>query len=643
MFRSARHVVLPLAALAVWAAPGLLQAGSYTVQPGDTLSGLAERFETTQARLLALNPSIRSADLLFADARITLPDEEETADAAPTAPTSGSGGAGVRLTHVVQPGDTVSGLTFIYETTTAEIVRLNPGLESGRIQPGMQLVVRDDRLGAGSEASGGAPAAPTSSGGPRIGDQPVRIYEVAPGDTFSEIALHFGTTQAQLAALNSHVDPNFLPAGAVLLVPRAGVSTPTGTSRMRTYVVEAGDTASGIALRFATSLEALAKANGGADLSTVFVGQRLRLPIESRGLTEAAIGWEGERATYLVRAGNTASGIAAAHRISLGDLRRLNLRANLDLLQVGQALVVPLVDLPPPAPGTVPAGPAPGLRHSVQAGETLTAIAATFGETPQTLAALNPGLNPNLLSVGQDLRVPGTVAVPTVSRTVVTASGDSIAFVAAEVGVTPHTLLANNPGLSTAWIPAGTPLRVPRREGVIVDVFAGDTLRGIAAAQGTTVLTLALAADNGVSDPNGLIAGQEILIPVTTPEFVWPAQGLLTDGFGACRTWDCSLRHHGTDIAQNDGAALAMAAGTVTFAGGSYCCGLGFHLEIDHGNGWLSRYGHLAGPPWVVEGEEVAAGEPIGQVGTTGFSTGVHLHVELEHNGWLLDALNYVP
>ena len=177
----------------------------------------------------------------------------------------------------------------------------------------------------------------------------------------------------------------------------------------------------------------------------------------------------------------------------------------------------------------------------------------------------------------------------------------------------------------------------------MVDVFAGDTLRGIAAAQGTTVLALALAADNGVTDPNGLIAGQEILIPVTTPEFVWPAQGLLTDGFGACRTGDCSLRHHGTDIAQDGGAALAMAAGVVTFAGGSYCCGLGFHLEIDHGNGWLSRYAHLAGPPWVVEGEEVAAGEPIGQVGTTGFSTGVHLHVELEHNGWLLDALNYVP
>ena len=89
MFRSVRLLFLPLAALAVLAAPSLLQAGSYTVQPGDTLSELAARFETTQADLLALNPSIRSADLLLAGARITLPDGEEPAVAAPAAPASG--------------------------------------------------------------------------------------------------------------------------------------------------------------------------------------------------------------------------------------------------------------------------------------------------------------------------------------------------------------------------------------------------------------------------------------------------------------------------------------------------------------------------------------------------------------------------
>ena len=83
--------------------------------------------------------------------------------------------------------------------------------------------------------------------------------------------------------------------------------------------------------------------------------------------------------------------------------------------------------------------------------------------------------------------------------------------------------------------------------------------------------------------------------------------------------------------------------GVVTTVGGSWCCGLGFFVEIDHGNGWVSVYGHLNGPAWVFEGQVLEAGDPIGEVGTTGFSTGVHLHLELYHNEWALDALNYLP
>ena len=151
---------------------------------------------------------------------------------------------------------------------------------------------------------------------------------------------------------------------------------------------------------------------------------------------------------------------------------------------------------------------------------------------------------------------------------------------------------------------------------------------------------------NGVTDSNGLIAGQELIVPVRVPNFVWPVAGDITDRFGLCRTSDCGVRHHGTDIAQIQspgGPVVAIAGGEVVFAGGSYCCGLGFFVEIDHGNGWLSRYGHLNGQPPVFEGQIVGSGETIGFSGTTGFSTGVHLHLEMEHNDFLLDALNYLP
>ena len=281
---------------------------------------------------------------------------------------------------------------------------------------------------------------------------------------------------------------------------------------------------------------------------------------------------------------------------------QLNPRLNLNLIRIGQALVVPLVDLPPPPPGTVGAGPAPQLTYTVQPGDTVSGIGLQYGADAAAITRLNPGLNPNLISVGQTLFVPGTVPIPTVSRTFVPDFGDSIEYVAAAAGVTPHTLLANNPGLAAGYIGPGTAMRVPDREGVIVDVRTGDTLQAIAAQFGTTVSALVEAPFNGVTDPNGLIAGQELLVPIIVPVFVWPAHGQLTDGFGVCRSWDCSVRHRGVDIAQNGGALLAMADGVVTAVGGSWCCGLGFFVEIDHGNGWVSVYGHLNGPGLGVRG-----------------------------------------
>ena len=653
--------------------PGSLRAGSYVVQPGDTLSGLAERFETTQAALLAANPHVASADVLWAGVELTIPSdaspdaEDSEGDSTAAAAPAPSLGNGVRLTHLVRLGDTLIAIADIYGTTASAILALNPSYTANRLIPGLVLVVVDTtRPAAVAPAPAptptpvpsptGAPApvaTPVPSSGqpassaPRVGDQLVALYRVVAGDTFSGIAARAGVSQPLLSQLNPHVDPDRLFVGETLFVPgvagdstrapSAGASTASGS-----YVVAPGDSASGIADRFGIPFAVLAGANPSLDLSIIFVGQTLRVPAGKVVRVEATSG-EGELATYVVRSGDFAEAIASLHGIDLSTLQRLNPGANLNLIGIGQELVVPNVDLPPPPPGTAPAGPAPGLTHTVQAGDTVSGIAAKFGLEASDLTGLNPGLNPNLISVGQTLQVPGTVAVPRVSITFSTDFGDSIEYVAAVVGVTPHTLLANNPGLSAGFIGFGTVLRVPAREGIIVEVRSGDTLRSIASQFGTSVEALVEAGDNGVTDPNGLIAGQEILIPIITPAFVWPAQGLLTDGFGECRTNDCGVRHRGTDIAQNGGAALAMADGVVTSVGGSYCCGLGFFLEIDYGNGWVSVYGHLNGPAWVVEGQTVSAGEPVAEVGTTGFSTGPHLHVELYHNEWLLDALNYLP
>ena len=677
MFLSPRAIVpILIVALMALALPGTIHADVYVVQSGDTLSAIAEQFGTTQAAILDANPHITSAHLIWAGAELTIPGAGDDADepaaaaapaAAVAAPSTPVARGGVRLTHLIQPGDTLSQLAETYFTTPGAILDLNPGYTADHLIAGRVLVIVDttgddpsidDRTPTTAsptpQASVGEPL-PASSGepvrsGPRVGDQNVELYTVVSGDTFSGLAVGAGVSQSLLAQLNPHVNPNLLYIGETLFIPSAGDapevgSTPSAATPAGRYEVVPGDTATGIADRFGIPYAVLQRANSGVDLAFVYVGQELRVPgaPASQPDGQPSLGSDTELTTYVVRPGDFAGEIADLHGISLDELAQLNPRLSLNLINVGQVLVVPLVDLPPPPPGTVGAGPAPQLTYTVQPGDTVTAIALQYGGTAAGLALLNPGLNPNLISVGQSLFVPGTVPIPTVSRTWVTDFGDALEYVAAAAGVTPHTLLANNAGLSTGYIAPGAALRVPNREGVIVDVRTGDTLQAIAAQFGTTVQALVDAPNNGVVDPNGLISGQELLAPITTPVFVWPAQGDLTDGFGVCRAWDCSVRHRGTDIAQNGGPILAAADGVVTRVGGEWCCGLGFFVEIDHGNGWVSIYGHLHGPAWVYVDQVLAAGDPIGEVGTSGYSTGVHLHLELYHNDWSLDALNYLP
>jgi len=89
--------------------------------------------------------------------------------------------------------------------------------------------------------------------------------------------------------------------------------------------------------------------------------------------------------------------------------------------------------------------------------------------------------------------------------------------------------------------------------------------------------------------------------------------------------------HYGVDIANKEGAPVkAIAPGVVTWAGDRY--GYGKLVEVDHGNGYRTRYGHQKSVE-VEVGERVSKNEVVGRVGNTGRSTGPHIHLEVIHNG----------
>ncbi|CAM4116470.1 peptidoglycan DD-metalloendopeptidase family protein [Listeria booriae] len=136
----------------------------------------------------------------------------------------------------------------------------------------------------------------------------------------------------------------------------------------------------------------------------------------------------------------------------------------------------------------------------------------------------------------------------------------------------------------------------------------------------------------------------------STGMFIKPAAGILTSGFSD-RTNPVTGQHEshkGQDIAAGGSVPIyAAAGGTVVFSGfgapGSGYGGYGYVVEIDHGNGYQTLYGHMrAGSLQVVAGQSVAQGQGIGIMGSTGQSTGQHLHFEIHKNGVPVDPTPYI-
>jgi murein DD-endopeptidase MepM/ murein hydrolase activator NlpD len=117
--------------------------------------------------------------------------------------------------------------------------------------------------------------------------------------------------------------------------------------------------------------------------------------------------------------------------------------------------------------------------------------------------------------------------------------------------------------------------------------------------------------------------------------FIWPVSGVVTSGFGM--RW--GRMHEGIDIAAPSGTGIrAAAAGRIIYTG--YMGGYGNITIIDHGNGLSTAYAHQSSI--YVGGGSVSQGTVIGTVGTTGNSTGPHLHFEVRVNGSPVDPMGYL-
>lgn len=305
------------------------------------------------------------------------------------------------------------------------------------------------------------------------------------------------------------------------------------------YTVQSGDTLSGIADRFSTSVNTLAHLNGIANPNRIYVGQRLLVRNGAASNTNNSNASHSTApapskpsaslsGTYTVKSGDNLSSIANRFNTSWQNLATINKISNPNRIYVGQVLKLSANSSAPAAPSQ-PQHAASVNSYTVKSGDTLSGIAVKLGTTTNSLSSLNHLSNPNLIYVGQVLRVNGqstAVSRPSASRpsyvyagSYTVKSGDTLSGIAARYG-TSYEQLASLNGISNPnEIYVGQTLRINNASSSYqrrsyassrgsYTVQAGDTLSGIAARYGLNWTSL--AAKNGIARPYVIYAGQHL-------------------------------------------------------------------------------------------------------------------------------------
>ena len=164
---------------------------------------------------------------------------------------------------------------------------------------------------------------------PEPGDTVTITYVVQRGDTLSGIARRFGTTVSAIVEENNIANPNLIFPNEVLRITVQRGDD--GSGETITYIVQPGDTLSGIALRYGTTVSAIVVENNIANPNLIFPNEVLRIPISGDASTFV----------YIVQRGDTLSGLAARFGTTVSELVQLNGISNPSLIYVNERLIIP--------------------------------------------------------------------------------------------------------------------------------------------------------------------------------------------------------------------------------------------------------------------------------------------------------------
>lgn len=307
--------------------------GYYTVQSGDTLSGIALKFSTTSSKLAQLN-SISNPNLIYVGQRL-LVNQSSNSNSSSSGQSSSTttNTEASAASYTVKSGDTLSGIASQYNTTVNQIVSLNQLSNPNLIYVGQVLKLKNSQTTNSSSSS--SSTATTTAG----------TYTVKAGDTLSAIASRYSTSSSTLASLNSLSNPNLIYVGQVLKVSsNTSTSSSTSSSANSTvttaasYTVKSGDTLSAIAAKYGTTYQALASTNSISNPNDIYVGQVIKVSATATAASSQAASSTNSNGSYTVKSGDTLYGIALANGLNWQTLAKQNGISDPNVIFVGQKL-----------------------------------------------------------------------------------------------------------------------------------------------------------------------------------------------------------------------------------------------------------------------------------------------------------------
>ena len=419
------------------------------------------------------------------------------------------------------------------------------------------------------------------------------------------------------AAANSIVAP-LGPSGEEAQVPPQQPQTqpaPAPIGKVTEYTVAAGDTVGSIAAKFNVMPETVMGSNGIYDSEEVLATGRVLAVPPIDGMH------------YVAREGDTVQSIADRFQVDAEVITSFagNNLAN-GTVAVGQAVIVPGGMMPPRDVA---------LLYTVRKGDTLKRVVARYGIDVPTVLHANDIPDPDNLSIGSELRL-----LPVSGLEYEIQKGDTIFSIADKLGVSAEMILDYPPnGLKAdsvlqigakIMVPGGSPPVVMAAR-VAPPASKEEPAPQPSAKQKPAESKAAAKPAAPVKPPSKPEPAPKPPPPAAnkpkagTGNMVWPVRGRITQYF--------SGRHNGLDIATKAGTPIHAADSGKIIYSGWRTDGLGYCVIIDHMNGITTIYGHMIRQPPVRVGSYVDRNQIIGYIGSTGRSTGPHVHFMVKTGG----------